>query len=114
MLVVADRAVELEHVIALTRGRASWKSRASRVAILDHAAGCHRRIESMVCLPAATQGAPLTVSDGSFGGVLVFNCADVVRVTGGLGELRLTYFPPASGGFMAEQTGQIVSHILSV
>jgi len=43
VLVVADRAVELEHVIALTRGRASWKSRASRVAILDHAAGCHPR-----------------------------------------------------------------------
>ena len=111
---VADRAVELEHVIALTRGRASWKSRASRVAILDHAAECHPRIELMVCLPAATQGAPLTVSDGSSGGVLVFNCADVVRVTGGLGELRLTYFPPAFGGYMAEQTGQIVSHILSV
>ena len=58
------REVELEHVIALTRGRASWKSRASRVAILDHAAGCHRRIESMVCLPAVTQVVLLTVSDG--------------------------------------------------
>ena len=61
---VADREVELEHVIALTRGRASWTSRASRVAILDHAAGCHPRIELMVCLPAVTQVVLLTVSDG--------------------------------------------------